>query len=127
VRLVERAEGASVVKARARDPAHVRERRDHVVDLREGLVDPDGDHDHNACDGYFDERDGQLEVLFSDEMLKEICGSLVVALRLKEGLRSADMLREDEHRSSMRRMIWRHKRREQVIAARAAFFGQDLF
>jgi uncharacterized protein (DUF927 family) len=46
--------------------AHVRQHRREFIDLREGLVERDADHDHDACVGYVNKApDGSNEFLFS--------------------------------------------------------------
>jgi hypothetical protein len=56
--------------------AHVRRHRREFVDLRKGLVGRSADHDHDACVGYVNNApDGSIEFLFSNNKLREICGS----------------------------------------------------
>jgi hypothetical protein len=106
--------------------AHVRQHRPEFIDLRKGLVERDADHDHGTCVGYVNRApDGSNEFLFSNDKLREICGSLAALLRLKQDLRSDGMLLEDEHRPSTRRTIWKKGKREQVIAIRERAFSQQ--
>jgi hypothetical protein len=106
--------------------AHVRQHRPEFVDLRKGLVERDADHDHGACVGYVNRApDGSNEFLFSNDKLREICGSCAALLQLKQDLSSDGMLLEDEHRRSTRRTIWEKGKREQVIAIRARTFSQQ--
>ena len=92
VESVEEADSSTVAQARADDPierleAHVRDRGQSFVDLREGLIGPDEDHDHDTCDGYVNEgQDGTLEYLFSEAKLREVCGGKAGALRAKAQL-----------------------------------------
>jgi putative DNA primase/helicase len=103
--------------------AHVGDRGGSFVDLQNGLIGPDEDHDHNTCDGYVNERpDGTLEFLFSEAKVQEVCGGKAGALQAKAQL--ADWLVRDGARPSTRRTIWATgtNRREQVLAICAEFF-----
>ena len=105
--------------------SHVRAHRREFVDLRKGLVGRSANHDHEACVGYVNEApDGSNEFLFSNDKLREICGSHAALLQLKQKLSSDGMLLVDEHRLSVRRTIWENGKREQVIAIRARAFSQ---
>jgi hypothetical protein len=105
--------------------SHVRAHRREFVDLRKGLVGRSAGHDHDACVGYVNKApDGTVEFLFSNDKLREICGSEAALRRLKQDLSSDGMLLEDEHRPSVRRTIWKNGDREQVIAIRARAFSQ---
>jgi len=128
VESVEETASSAGAQARADDPlerleAHVRDRGGSFVDLRDGLIGPDEDHDHDTCDGYVNEGpDGTLEYLFSEAKLREVCGGKAGALRVKAQL--ADWLARDGARPSTRRTIWATgaNRREQVLAVRAEAF-----
>ena len=103
----------------------MRDCRGSFVDLRDGLIGPDEDHDHDSCDGYVNERpDGTLEFLFSEAKLREVCGGKAGALRTKAQLDAAGWLARDGARPSTRRTIWATgaNRREQVLAIRAEAF-----
>ncbi|HKI15467.1 MAG TPA: DUF927 domain-containing protein, partial [Roseiarcus sp.] len=128
VELVGEALSSAVAQERADDPlerleAHVRDRGGSFVDLRDGLIGPDEDHDHDGCDGYVNQRDdGTLEYLFSEAKVQEVCGGKAGALRVKAQL--ADWLVRDDARPSTRRTIWAEgkNKREQVLAIRAEAF-----
>jgi putative DNA primase/helicase len=128
VESVEEALSSTAAQARADDPlerleAHVHDSGGSFVDLRDGLIGPDEDHDHDTCDGYVNEGpEGTLEYLFSEAKLREVCGGKAGALRVKARL--ADWLVRDGARPSTRRTIWATgaSRREQVIAIRAEAF-----
>ena len=130
VELVGEALSSTVAQARADDPlerleAHVRDCRGSFVDLRDGLIQPDEDYDHDTCDGYVNEGpDGTLEYLFSEAKLREVCGGKAGALRAKAQLDAAGWLVRDGARPSTRRTIWAEgkNKREQVIAVRAEAF-----
>jgi len=111
---------------RLRAHVHVQERR--FVDLRRGLVDPTGNHDHARCVGYINQRPGPLEYLFSDTTFNEICGGKAAALRLKDELISSSVLLPDGRRPSTRRMIWasRENGREQVMLSELISFRRKL-
>jgi hypothetical protein len=125
---VEESVSSGAAQALADDPlerlkAHVGDRGGSFVDLQNGLIGPDEDHDHDACDGYVNERpDGTLEFLFSEAKVQEVCGGKAGALQAKAQL--ADWLVRDGARPSTRRTIWATgtNRREQVLAIRAEFF-----
>ena len=105
--------------------AHVRAHRREFVDLRKGLVARPVNHKHSSCVGYVNEApDGSSEFLFSNDRLREICGSEKALLQLKQDLRAHGMLLGDENRPSTRRTIWKNGEREQVIAIRARAFSQ---
>jgi hypothetical protein len=112
VSYVRSASTAVAKAAREADPlerlsAHVRLQARRFVDLRRGLVDPTGNHDHARCLGYINQRpNGPLEYLFSDTTFNEICGGKAAALRLKDELISLSVLLADGRRPSTRRMIW---------------------
>src|SRR5208283_5748893 len=83
-------------------------------------------HDHRACVGYISKApDGSVELLFSNDKLRKICGSAKALFRLKQELRSGRMLLEDEHGPSVKRTIWKNGGREQVIAIRARAFSRQ--
>jgi len=132
VELVEDPLPSAVAQARADDPlerleAHVRDRGGSFVDLRDGLIGPDEDHDHDSCDGYVNERsDGTLEYLFSEAKVREVCGGKAGALEVKARLDAAGWLARDGARPSTRRTIWATgaNRREQVVAVRAEAFSR---
>jgi hypothetical protein len=63
--------------------------------------------------------------LFSNDRLREICGSEKALLQLKQDLRADGMLLGDENRPSTRRTIWQNGKREQVIAIRARAFSKQ--
>jgi hypothetical protein len=106
--------------------AHVRAHRREFIDLRKGLIRHPADHDHSACVGYVNRvPDDSNELLFSNDKLREICGSLAALLRLKQDLRSDGMLLENEQRPSVRRTIWKNGGREQVIAIRERAFSKQ--
>jgi len=121
---------SGVAQARAEDPferlkAHVRDRRASFVDLRDGLIDPDGNHDHDSCEGYVNQHgDKTLEFLFAESKLQQVCGGKVQALRVKAELDAAGWLVRDTARPCTRRTIWAggRNKREQVIAIRAEAF-----
>jgi hypothetical protein len=130
VESIEGTASSAAAQARADDPlelleTHVRDRGGSFVDLRDGFIEPGGDHDHDTCDGYVNEGpDGPLEYLFSEAKLREVCGGKAGALRVKAQL--AEWLVRDTARPSTRRTIWAEgeSRREQVIAVRASFFSR---
>jgi len=130
VELVEEPLSSAAAQARADDPlerleAHERDRGGSFVDLRDGLIGPDEDHDHDSCDGYVNEGpDGTLEYLFSEAKLREVCGGKAGALRAKAQLDAAGWLVRDGARPSTRRTIWAEgkNKREQVLAVRAEAF-----
>jgi hypothetical protein len=103
----------------------VRDRGGSFIDLRNGLIGPDEDHDHDTCDGYVNGgQGGTLEYLFSEAKLREVCGDKAGALRGKAQLDADGWLVRDGARPSTRRTIWATgaSRREQVLAIRAEFF-----
>ena len=113
-------------RAAAPDPleslrGHVRARRASFV--RAGTVDPGGDHDHAACDGYFNQGRGGLELLFSEPKLQQVCGGKAASLRVKRQLDALGWLVRDGARLCTRRAIWADGGREQVVAVRAAAFS----
>jgi hypothetical protein len=128
---IERARRATTTAAREADPlerlkAYVRRRSASFVDLRRGFLDPTKERHHSACAGYVNAQpDGALEVLFPDARFNEICGGKAAALRAKAELQRRGVLLRDGRRPSTRRTIWASgaRRREQVVALRASFFG----
>lgn len=113
-----------IVDPLARLRAHVRDRRSKLVDLREGLLDPAGGRNHQACEGYINRgSDGRDEYLFSEPKFVEISGGGSASRALKRQLEEAGWLARDGRRPCTRRTIWTNGAREIVIAVRAAAFS----
>jgi hypothetical protein len=93
--------------------SHVRQNRSNFVDLRRGLVDPNGGHD------------GSTELLFSNEFLLRLCRGFNHVQRLKDQLERSGWLIRDSNRPVTRRSIWKAgaNRRMHVIAVREQAFS----
>ena len=111
---------------------YVSEHRQEFFDLRLGLCDVDEDdpfQEHRlVC--VHQPKYGDLEYLFSDWGLHEICGNSEACERLKSGLRSARWLAHNQDRLVVKRQIFKKREngednRTWVIAIRAAAFENE--
>jgi hypothetical protein len=92
---------------------HVRQNRSKFTDLRKGLIARNAGHDHNACPGYINRGpSGSVEHLFSDDCLRQLCGSVTGVRQLKDELNKRGWLISDAKRGVTRRPIWQDGGRE---------------
>jgi hypothetical protein len=92
---------------------HVRQNRSKFADLRKGLIARNTDHDHDSCPGYINRGPGgSVELLFSNDCLLQLCGSVTGVRRLKDGLDKCGWLISESNRDVTRRSIWKDGGRE---------------
>jgi Domain of unknown function (DUF927) len=92
---------------------HVRQNRSKFPDLRKGLIARNAGHDHDACPGYINRGpSGSVELLFSDDCLRQLCGSVTGVRQLKDELNKRGWLISDAKRGVTRRPIWQDGGRE---------------
>ena len=87
---------------------HVRQNRAKFSDLRKGLIPRNAGHDHDACPGYINRGPGgSVELLFSNDCLLRLCGSVTGVRRLKVELNKRGWLIKESKRGVTRRPIWK--------------------
>jgi uncharacterized protein YeaO (DUF488 family) len=92
---------------------HVRQNRSNFADLRKGLIARNAGHDHHACPGYINRGPGgSVELLFSNDCLRQLCGSLTGVRQLKDELNKRGWLISEAKRGVTRRPIWKDAGRE---------------
>jgi hypothetical protein len=92
---------------------HVRQNRSKFADLREGLIPRNTGHDHDSCPGYINRGPGgSVELLFSNDCLLQLCGSVTGVRRLKDELDKRGWLINEANRGVTRRPIWKDADRE---------------
>ena len=92
---------------------HVRQNRSKFADLREGLIPRNTGHDHDSCPGYINRGPGgSVELLFSNDCLLQLCGSVTGVRRLKDELNKRGWLISESNRGVTRRPIWKDAGRE---------------
>jgi putative DNA primase/helicase len=92
---------------------HVRQNRSNFADLRTGLIARNAGHDHDSCPGYINRGpSGSVELLFSNDWLLQLCGSVTGVRRLKDELDKRGWLINEANRGVTRRPIWKDADRE---------------
>jgi len=92
---------------------HVRQNRSKFADLRKRLIPRNAGHDHDACPGYINRGPGgSVELLFTEDCLRQLCGSYTGARRLKDELDKRGWLINEANRGVTRRPIWKDAGRE---------------
>jgi putative DNA primase/helicase len=87
---------------------HVLQNRSKFVDLRNGLVVRSTGHNHDSCPGYVNQGpDGSVELLFSDAILRQLCGGFARLKQLKDELDKRGWLIREANRGVTRRPIWK--------------------
>jgi hypothetical protein len=92
---------------------HVRQNRSKFADLRRGLIARNAGHDHHACPGYINRGpSGSVELLFSNDCLRQLCGGDTGVRRLKDELDKRGWLINEAKKGVTRRPIWKDAGRE---------------
>jgi Domain of unknown function (DUF927) len=92
---------------------HVRQNRSKFADLRKGLIARNAGHDHHACSGYINRGpSGSVELLFSNDCLRQLCGGDTGVRRLKDELDKRGWLINEAKKGVTRRPIWKDAGRE---------------
>jgi hypothetical protein len=108
---------------------HVRQNRATFTDLRKGLIARNARHDHDSCPGYINQGPGgSVELLFSNDCLLQLCGSVTGVRRLKDELNKRGWLISESKRGVTRRPIWQDGGREDrryVTAVREKAFEDE--
>jgi hypothetical protein len=91
----------------------VQQNRSKFADLRKGLIARNVGHDHDACAGYINRGPGgSVELLFSNDCLRQLCDSVTGVRRLKDELDKRGWLINEANRGVTRRPIWKDAGRE---------------
>jgi uncharacterized protein (DUF927 family) len=92
---------------------HVRQNRSKFADLGKGLIARNAGHDHHACPGYINRGpSGSVELLFSNDCLRQLCGGDTRVRQLKDELNKRGWLISEAKRGVTRRPIWKDAGRE---------------
>jgi hypothetical protein len=103
---------------------YIRGNASEFVDLRNGLLNDEEEHDHANCPGYINRhRDGTLEYLFAETKLKQILGGGRMLSRFRDAPKAKRWIRRGENRFAVRRAIYKRGGRPSVLAIDASAFS----